>query len=220
MAAGAYDKAVIAYERAYEVGPSPALEAKLRDARAGASRIVVFPPRAPVPEPPPRRRDDDMVAERKPPPKMQWYGYQPIIADSATLALSIGLAKAGAFDFVTLVPYALAGPIIHVVHGNYATAGIDVGVRVGMPIGAGLVGAGLGALFGAAGSSSGQGEEDAAIGAAVGAIVGFGAGIVGACVIDAAVLSYEPIKPPAAAKWVPTVVPIRGGAGLGLGGVF
>jgi hypothetical protein len=173
----------------------------------------------PAPEP------ADEVPKERLTEKTRWYGYQPLLIDGADLALLLvgGATGSDAVIGLTLVPYLLGGPIVHAIHGRYATAGIDLGIRVAAPLASALVGAGIGAALGV-GLTSGGGDssEDAAIGAVVGAVIGFGVGIPAAIAVDAAVLSREPVAAPRPSgfQWAPSVRPTKNGANVGVMGVF
>jgi hypothetical protein len=221
MASGAYAEAIAAYQRAYELDPTDAVAHKLAVARtkAGTPAPPVLQPR-PVAEPSPDEAPKERLKE-----KTNWYGYQPLLIDSADLALLVvgGATGSDTVMGLTLVPYLLGGPIVHAIHGRYATAGIDLGIRVAAPLASALVGAGIGAALGV-GLSSGDGDSstNAGIGAVIGAVIGFGVGIPAAIAIDASVLSREPVPAPRPSgfQWAPSVRPTKNGANLGVIGVF
>lgn len=66
-----------------------------------------------------------------------WYGWEIMLTD----AMSIGLVATGRTvpAVIGLAGYALAGPTLHVVHGDGAEALADLGLRVGLPVGASLL---------------------------------------------------------------------------------
>jgi hypothetical protein len=105
-------------------------------------------------------------------------------------------------------------------------AGIDLAVRVGAPLVSGVlgfaVGAGLGAASGGNANNNGF-DSPALVGAVIGGALGFCGGIAAAVAIDAGALSKERLPatpPPAAFQWAPTMLPVRGGANLGVAGTF
>lgn len=67
----------------------------------------------------------------------EWYGWQIAVAD----ALSVALVATGRTvpAVIGLAGYALAGPVIHVVHGDGVEALADLGLRVGLPVGVTLL---------------------------------------------------------------------------------
>jgi hypothetical protein len=224
MMGQAYREAANAYEHAYELEPTDALSHKLLDARARAGISLPSPYRrapAPVPAPVP---DTDVPAERF---RTHWYGYQPLLIDGGTLLLLIvsAAAQSGTGAGLTLIPYLVGGPTVHLVHGRYSTAGIDLGIRAGAPLVTGVIGFGIGALLGAGAGGSGSNGSFVSpelAGALVGGVLGFFGGIVGAVGVDAGLLSREriPMTPPSALQWAPTVLPTRGGAHVGVAGTF
>lgn len=93
----------------------------------------------------------------------EWYGWQIAVAD----ALSVALVATGRTvpAVIGLAGYVLAGPTLHVVHGDGAYALADLGLRVGLPVGATLLvvegsprcncdGLGVGPIFFAAGAAT------------------------------------------------------------------
>jgi hypothetical protein len=122
--------------------------------------------------------------------------------------------------------YVLAPPIIHFAHGRAGAGFGSLGIRVGMPIGGAVTGAAVGRAV-----TSGENCYWICEGAASGALIGVGVGLLGAVTIDAALFSYEAVKPGAAAGAAsrsaksfvitPAFGPRReGGYDVGIGGSF
>jgi len=121
----------------------------------------------------------------------EWYGWQIMIADTASFLLATKLPEAA------LLGYAFGGPFIHLAHQDAAEAFLDLGVRIGMP-----------AIGGVIASTSTSCGEDCEIPPAFGGIV-IGAAV--AMVTDYALLStHERV----------TVAPTPGGAVLSVWGTF
>lgn len=162
----------------------------------------------------------------------EWYGYQTLLVDAASLGLMIGGAamasnahgNGDAGGYVALAGaagYVLGAPIVHWTHGRIGPGFGSLGLRVGMPLG----GMFWGAVIGAAMDSH---HDDSVAG---GAAIGFLGGMAGAILFDAALLAYE--KPSerdkeayetASAKhpirWIPTLAPRKEGATIGVSGLF
>lgn len=162
----------------------------------------------------------------------EWYGYQTLLVDAASLGLMIGGAAMAARSrsdtggYVALTGaagYVLGAPIVHWTHGRIGPGFGSLGLRVGMPLG----GMFWGALIGAAMDS----HHNDSVGA--GAAIGFLGGMAGAILFDAALLAYE--KPSERDKeayetaavsakhpirWVPTLAPQKEGATIGVSGLF
>src|SRR5689334_1053511 len=74
----------------------------------------------------------------KPATKQEWYGWQILASDAATLAttgLLLGTLKNedyGQFNFYA--GYLVAAPTIHLAHGNVGTALGSFGLRAGLPL--------------------------------------------------------------------------------------
>lgn len=160
-----------------------------------------------------------------------WYGYQTLTADGSALILGIlsgasdsGGAQVG-FAVASLVSYAVIPSVIHGVHGHPGRAAGDAAIRLGAPV----VGALLGGFIGNAASSSNQSDfGDDFAGTIVGGLIGFAAGIAGASIIDATLLTYEtvdvepppPDRKPQAITVLPSAGPTRNGFSAGLAGTF
>jgi hypothetical protein len=157
--------------------------------------------------------------QRKEKGASRWYGWQTLMCDGISVVTSPLLIGLGG--------YVIAPPIVHWVHGNVGRGFADLGIRIGAPIAL--------SLLGYTAFHSSHGSDD---GGAAGAIGGFLLGMVGAIVIDATVLAYQPVdeddeegmavakRRTAAAKptFVPLIVPRleQGGTGavFGLAGTL
>jgi hypothetical protein len=94
-----------------------------------------------------------------------------------------------------VLTYALAGPIVHLAHGNWGRSAISIGGRVALPI--------IGLVVGVSvcersydGSSGGGGFCEGSL------IGGTFAGMAAATLLDAALVAYEPVSES------PTVTPM------------
>lgn len=136
----------------------------------------------------PRPADAPVV---QPATKREWYGWQVLLVDGASLLVMIGgaAAQSGAVAGTGGLIY-LGGPAaVHWAHGNVAKGFGSIGLRVGAP----FVGALLGLAIGAAsctGSTSSRRTDCAAAGAALGFLGGYIAGIS----VDAGVLAFDDVK--------------------------
>jgi hypothetical protein len=182
----------------------------------------------------PRPTDAPVVAAGA--PRREWYGWQTLIVDGASVGIMIigGLAQSAAIGATGGLVY-LGGPAaVHFGHGNVGMGFASMGLRVGAPIVGALIGLAAGA--GACSSRSGNGDC-----LAVGASLGFLGGYVTAVAVDAAVLAYDEPKreapksgsgePPAVAsaaprkaapavQWTPTAAATPQGASVGVAGTF
>jgi hypothetical protein len=154
----------------------------------------------------------------------EWYGWQTLVADGASLIVLptlAGFSKSPELGVLAGAGYLLAPPFIHGAHGRWGIFAASLGLRLGMP----LALAGLGALV------DGDCRGDFCL--PVGAAIGFVSGVIGAVVLDASVLSYEKVSSTSEARrtqqqrgvrgiaWQPTVAPrTEGGFTLGLGATF
>jgi hypothetical protein len=148
----------------------------------------------------------------------RWYGWQTLLADgtSASVVAAGGAGNSTAVVLAGAASYVLAAPIVHGAHGKGWQAVLSLGLRVGLPV--------AGFQIGAASASCPNGEffcglEEGAIGGLV--------GVLGASVIDAALLAYEEVPvtvpPPARAaafRWTPTIALDQKRVGVGLQGTF
>ena len=166
------------------------------------------------------------------PTHVEWYGWETLLADGVAtsfvvLAATTDSSRAGPpFAYTGVTTFALGGPIIHATHHRWGIAFADLGIRVGGV----FLGALTGALIGSATSSNScgnasSGSDNLCIpslnGAAEGAALGLLFGVVGASVIDSAVLAREKVRDKddavqAGFAWSPTIAPVRGGATAGL----
>jgi len=194
-----------------------------------------------IPPPPPLADPEPVVtptarAEAPPPSpprtggrtQKQWYGWETILADSASVVVfALGAnANDGAGQTPLLagglMSFAVATPLVHAAHGRWGMAVGDVGIRAG----AVLVGSMSGALLGAALGSgpSNQWGGTTIDGAESGLLVGAVLGALSASVLDAAVFARERVKPEetetAAFTWGPSLRPVREGAVAGVAGTF
>jgi hypothetical protein len=145
---------------------------------------------------------------------------------SATLGCDAGAAGIAVMSFAVRngTPalagagvYALCAPIVHAVHERYGIAFASLGARLGMP----AAGAFTGALVGVEMSRGCHGELCGLGAAFTGGLVGGTIGMIGASIIDAAVLAREPEKPRASRVSVsPSIDPIARSGGIQIGGAF
>lgn len=162
------------------------------------------------------------LADDEPPKTVhEWYGWQTILVDAASIAVMIGGVNhgGGAGPVVGLVGYTVGGPIVHVANGEGGRAGASLAVRVLLP----AAGAALG--YASYHKSTNPNAMDFGPGLDA-AVLGFVGGLV-ACVIDAAAIARhdvpaEPItKKPNALSVVPQIgASPRGGVQAGVGGTF
>lgn len=126
--------------------------------------------------------------ERTPATATRWYGWQIILADAATVGLSLA-TKDG---HVAAVGYVGAAPLVHLAHLQVGRAGISLALRVVAPLAGAALGYGL--LSGVdcrQGSLSSPSSACTAWGAAT--AIGAISGILAASVIDAALLAREDV---------------------------
>jgi len=139
------------------------------------------------------------------PTESEWYGWQILIADGATL----GIAAATEQGELAL-GWIGTGAVVHTAHGNYGRAVASVGLRVALP----LLGASAGAASaqGCTGDFCGLGEV------LVGGLVGMGA----AEVIDLVMAKDEhEIAPPRPSRsWTPVASVRHSGATFGIAARF
>ena len=165
--------------------PAPAATPEAAPAPAPAPPVVAQP--APV-APPVDEAIHPLQPDESP---RRWYGWQTLATDGSALLLigaSISTASGGSdsasatLGFAALGAYALGGPIAHFAHANVGRGLASLGMRVGGPV-----------LLGYAGyllenCGSGGGHEFCGVG---GLLLGVSAGIIGAVVIDSAVLAFD-----------------------------
>ncbi|MEZ4219282.1 MAG: hypothetical protein R3B13_00045 [Polyangiaceae bacterium] len=164
-------------------------------------------------------------ARLTPPPKREWYGWQIIVADVA----SVGSIVAGAFtrdetSAAFLIGgfggYVLAAPFVHVGNDERDHSTTSIGLRLGLPVGGGLVGG-----FVAPGISGCHRDDFGCVFATVaGTVIGGTVGAVTAMTLDAAVIAYheEPSdgSPRTAQRVVPRLAASRSGFEVGVAAIF
>jgi hypothetical protein len=151
------------------------------------------------------------------------YGSETLTAD----AISAGVMVAGLFlpstkgvvGSLGLGGYVLAAPAIHIAHGNPGRALGSLGLRLGMPVGLGADGVYVGVALVGKECNGIQCFGGFVVGAILGGL-GFLSGMVGASVLDGAVLARErvprsPVRTPAL-NVSPYVVPSQQGSSFGL----
>ena len=128
----------------------------------------------------------------------EWYGYQTLISDAATVAVTYALAKSITRTTVPSIAvgatgYVVAPVTIHLVHGEPVRALASGGLRVGAPLVGGIVG----------GLITSKESDHGLLSGLVGVWIGAAIGLVSASVIDAAAIAYETKEdapPPATAQ--------------------
>lgn len=124
----------------------------------------------------------------QPATKRDWYGWQVLLVDGASVLVMIGggVAKSSAVVATGGLVY-LGGPAVaHFAHGNVGRGLGSIGLRTGAPFVGGL----LGLAVGAASCST-----DRASCAGVGAAFGFFGGYLAAIAVDAGVLAFDDVQP-------------------------
>ena len=170
-------------------GPAPATEAAVPVAPARA--IVLYAP---------------------PAPKAEWYGWQTLAVDGASLGTLALAGETAGHDssmsnvllWSSISGYALGGPIVHAAHGQWGTALADLGLRAG----AVAAGAAIGYAVGAASGTEMCGAQPCWVQPPLtGLVLGAAAGVVTASVVDAAVLGRSKPRrdetPAPAVSWTP-----------------
>jgi hypothetical protein len=142
----------------------------------------------------------------------RWYGAYTLATDGAAVALALGgaaLDRDGELLLAASVgAYLVGGPIVHLAHGNPGRSLLSLGTRAGLPVTL--------AFLGVAAEGCGDGGGDFC--GYGGALIGFGVGLVGAVVIDAAVIARDEVEPTPAIA--PALSVSREGAWLGATGTF
>lgn len=188
-----------------------------------AAQISSAPPTSPV-----------SVAEEAPRDEPRSYGWQTLLVDGGALSLVVvGVARGEReLSGLGVGAYAFGPPAVHVAHGRFGRAGIDLASRVVLPIGAGAAGVGFGVLLGGVATGGDDTGSLFAMGLLgfAGGVLGVASGYVAAVAIDAAVLAAPDKADVARARARartspgPRVVPTFGadarGATAGLAGVF
>lgn len=152
-------------------------------------------------------------------PPQRWYGWQTLLSDGLSVTafisgivvandsrrseeIGVGIGVGGGLAFL-IVP-----PVIHLAHGQGRNAGVSIALRLGSTA---LLG--LAALECTSNRRCDEGWDVLAFIAAVGYPV--------AVIVDAAIANEDvPAEEEAHLKLAPWISPIRGGAALGLGGMF
>jgi hypothetical protein len=155
----------------------------------------------------------------------EWYGWQTLVADGASLALFVGgvssasgrsSSTTGLLLLGSLATYSLGGPIVHLAHSRPGAALGSFGLRWGMPSLAALFGVGLGY------ASCGRNSDGVCVG--LYGLLGLTLGTIGAIAVDSAVLAREqvPVKFTAAKSfnWRPDLNVSPSGVSAGLSGAF
>jgi hypothetical protein len=195
------------------------------------SEVVAIDQRGSGPRPPPATSGPAPEPEpASPGTPRQWYGWQTLLVDAASLALLVAGAesRSSAVLGVSGLTYALGPSVVHVAHGQGAKGIADVLLRVGVPVAF----AAAGGLIGAATASPNRNtEEEEVLPWLGGAAVGLAIGLVTAVSIDAALLAWEPGKASSPSTGAPplTLTPrlaVTGdaehghGGWMGVGGAF
>lgn len=150
------------------------------------------------------------------------YGRYTLITDLGSLGIASGGAlfpqRAEWFLGAGLTTFALGGPIVHCVHGQYTRSVASLGVRIGLPIAGLLLGDGIQQL-----TSGGDPHPWEAWDGPPSPwwMVGTLGGFVAASIVDSTILAggYRP-KPRPAVTWGPTARVARSGFALGVVGEF
>jgi hypothetical protein len=139
-----------------------------------------------------------------------WYGWQVMLADAAT----IGVTIASQNPYVFAGSYLIGAPVVHAVHERGGASVASLGLRVALPV--------VGGMLGSAAARCGHPNGDADFCGFGEVIVGFGAGLLLASAIDAAALSWEtvPKKPESKLSLTPSFTPTKTGPLFGLSGTF
>jgi hypothetical protein len=148
-------------------------------------------------------------------PKRRWYGLPILITDAAaygSLAVALNTGANLSYTLPSLAGYAIGGPIIHGIKGQWGHAGLSLLTRAALPMG--------GALMGADCSSDNRTEWDnqrygnCEDSIAVFVIVG----MVAATAIDLGALSWEDVEP--APSLQPVLSAGKDAAWIGASGTF
>ena len=156
-------------------------------------------PTEPAPAPPaatPRARqkiDDERPARRAPSPEPEStrpsasYGGQIVLADLGALLVG-GILSAASNSGVPLVAtWTITSPCVHLAHNHPGAAGASALLHLGLPV--------LGVVVGAAIPCSNKGNDSEVPCGFANVLLGGTLGVVGATVIDAAVLARFPEPP-------------------------
>lgn len=150
----------------------------------------------------------------------EWYGWQTLLVDGASLVLSVGAAStrsgatAGTLGLASLAGYLFGGPLVHVGNGRALTGLGSLGLRTGLPVGGAIAG-GL-AGYGSCGKSSGDFGSGLCV-VAFG-FLGAGVGLIAAVITDAAWLARKTVetRQQQGVRWLPdlSLTPTGGSAGV------
>jgi hypothetical protein len=182
---------------------SPAASADAPPCGAASPDAAAAPP-APAAPPPAARR--------------QWYGYQTLIVDGASLVTAPIVVGLGGL--------VLGGPIVHLVHHRPLAALASLGLRTALPTAGAYIG------LSAAGTCHDKQEPGRLLGSCF--MHGFSelivGGLVGATIaiaVDASTLAFETDAPedresgvPHVTSLVPSIDPLTRSASVGLAGTF
>ncbi len=124
-------------------------------------------------------------------PKTEWYGWQILIADGASIASGVGIAVAsngsgrgtGLGVGVAVTGYVLAPALVHWANGQVGPGFGSMSLRVGAPVVLGAWGLMTGVIV----------SDDLDTQWILGGI-GVAAGVIGAMVVDTAVLANRPVS--------------------------
>lgn len=157
--------------------------------------------------------------------RTEWYGWQTLTLDGATLVGAIGGSLAAKSAVPSLVAggfFIISGSIVHGLHGRGPAALASFGLRAGLPAAGTLIGGLIGFL-------ATVGESNSAVGSGVfgglfGGALGCGVGVITASTLDAVLLGHETV-PDTETKTTsfrlsPTVGFTRSGANAGIAGTF
>jgi hypothetical protein len=154
------------------------------------------------------------IAHADEPPRRQWYGYQLLLADGATGALTIAGAQSDSPGVIggALFGSLFMGPIIHGLNGQQGNAVRSIGIRLAAPLlGSICFGAPLARVLSV--NQSGNDRSDAQMaGVLTGAVLGW---VIGVLVDDA--MASKPVEPP---RNTLRVTPIVSPTQIGVSGTF
>lgn len=118
----------------------------------------------------------------------RWYGWQNMLVDGGTIALSVALLTSDNREVVERAPlvflagYALGSPSVHWAHENVGKGFASLGIRVGAPLVGGLAGCALD-------------DSNGDFGCLGGVVIGAAAMSIAGIVVDYAVLAYDDAPP-------------------------
>ena len=148
----------------------------------------------------------------------QWYGWQTLISDAASLTLLVAGGKTDDLDTraglvtASVGTFALGPPIIHWAHGQPLRSLGSLALRVGPPIAAV-------ALF--VDAMEGNHSDGVAHLEMISGILLATLFVPTAIVLDSAALAYKEVPPPNQAfRFAPAIVPIQSGSLVGVKGIF